>query len=249
LQEGASFTERKARPRWGTLLLVGLLHVVVFAGLVRAFAPDFTRTVVEGAASLVTVTVFTPPPPPPAAEARPDPAPDEGAAAPEGRRATPREVTAPPVLRPVTVPAPRVRSTGTANTSGASEQGQGSGAGGEGEGTGSGQAGSGTGSGGLPVTSPVKIAGDIDDHDIDDFPVPPGGRESRIGQSVIVAMTVGTDGRATNCRIAKPSNDPAADRLVCQLAVRRFRFRPATDANGDPVPATYGWRQDFFRRE
>jgi protein TonB len=247
LREGASFIERKARPRWGTLLLVGLLHVAVFAGLVRAFAPDFPRAVVEQAASLVTVTVFTPPPP--EAEPSPDLAPDEGAAAEEGRRATPREVVAPPVPRPVTVPAPRVRSTGTANTSGASEQGQGSGAGGDGEGTGSGQSGSGSGSGGMPVTSPVKIEGDIDDRDIDDFPVPPGGRESRIGQSVIVAMTVGTDGLATNCRIAKPSNDPAADRLVCQLAVRRFRFRPATDANGNPVPATYGWRQDFFRRE
>lgn len=245
MQEGASFTERKARPRWGTLLLVGLLHVVVLAGLVRAFAPDFTRTVVEEAASLVTVTVYTPPPP--EAEPSPDPSPDEGAAAEEGRRATPREVTAPPVPRPVTVPAPRVRSTGTANTSGAREQGQGTGAGGEGEGTGSGRSGSGTG--GIPATAPVKIAGDIDDDDIGDFPVPPGGRESRIGQSVIVAMTVGTDGRATNCRIAKPSNDPAADRLVCQLAVERFRFRPATDANGNPVPATYGWRQDFFRRE
>lgn len=245
MRDAAKFTERKHRPKWGTLLLVGLLHVAVLAGLVRAFAPDFTRSVVEEAASLVTVTVYTPPPP--EAEPSPDPRPDEGAAGEEGERATPREVTAPPVPRPVTVPAPRVRSTGTANTSGAREQGQGSGAGGEGEGTGSGRSGSGTG--GIPATPPVKIAGDIDDDDIDDFPVPPGGRESRIGQSVIVAMTVGTDGRATNCRIAKPSNDPVADRLVCQLAVQRFRFRPATDANGNPVPATYGWRQDFFRRE
>ncbi|MXP42200.1 TonB family protein [Altererythrobacter soli] len=246
MRDAASFTERKHRPKWGTLLLVGLLHVAVLAGLVRAFAPDLPRAVAEQAASLVTVTVFTPPPPPP--EPRADPAPHEGAAGEQGRRATPREVTAPPVPRPVTLPAPRVRSTGTANTSGAAERGQGSGAGGEGEGTGSGRSGSGTG-GGVPAAPPVKIAGNIDDSDIDDFPVPPGGRESRIGQSVIVAMTVGTDGRATNCRVAKPSNDPAADRLVCQLAVERFRFRPATDANGNPVPATYGWRQDFFRRE
>lgn len=247
MQEGAKFTERRKKPRWGTLLLVGILHVAVFAGLVRAFAPDFSRAVVEQATSLVTVTVNTPPPPEPEPSPEPSPEPDEGAAGEEGRRATPREVTAPPAPLPIPSPVPRAASTGTASTSGAREQGQGTGAGGEGEGTGSGRAGA--GQGGIAVTRPVKIAGNIDDDDIDDFPIPPGGRESRIGQSVTVYMTVGVDGRASNCRVVEPSNDPAADRLVCQLAVQRFRFRPATDANGNPVPATYGWRQDFFRRE
>lgn len=247
MQEGAKFTERRKKPRWGTLLLVGVLHVAVFAGLVRAFAPDFSRAVVEQATSLVTVTVTTPPPPEAEPSPDPSPEPEEGAAGEEGREATPQKVTAPPVPRPPTSPVPRAPSTGTANTSGARDQGQGTGAGGPGEGTGSGRFGS--GAGGIPVSAPVKIAGDINDDDIDDFPIPPGGRESRIGQSVTIAMTVGVDGRASNCRVARPSNDPAADRLVCQLAIQRFRFRPATDANGNPVPATYGWRQDFFRRE
>jgi protein TonB len=247
LERGAKFTERRRKPRWGTLLLVGALHVVVFAALVRAFAPDLPMALVERATSLVTVTVRTPPPPEAEPSLDPSPEPDEGAAGEEGRRATPQQVTAPPAPRPPTSPVPRASSTGTANTSGARDQGQGTGAGGQGEGTGSGR--SGSGAGGIPVSPPVKTAGDIDDDDIDDFPIPPGGRESRIGQSVTVAMTVGVDGRASNCRIAKPSNDPAADRLVCLLAVQRFRFRPATDANGNAVPATYGWRQDFFRRE
>jgi protein TonB len=239
LSQPAKFTERRRRPRWGTLVLVGLAHVAIVFGLARVFAPDFTASVIEEAASLVTVTVYTPPPPEPS----PDPAQaEEGAAAEEGRRATPREVVAPPVPRPRNTPAPRAASTGRENASGASDQGAGTGASGAGEGTGAGRGGG--GQGGIPVTRPVKIAGDI--NDARDYPTPPGGREVRRGHSVTVMMTVGVDGRATDCRVAEPSPDPEADRITCRLAEQRFRFRPATDADGNPVPATYGWRQRWF---
>ena len=96
----------------------------------------------------------------------------------------------------------------------------------------------------MAVSSPVKIAGDI--NDARDYPVPPGGREIRRGHHVIVHMTVGTDGRARNCRIVEPSPDPEADRITCRLAEERFRFRPARDEDGNPVAAPYGWRQDWF---
>jgi protein TonB len=223
------FADRPRKPRWGTLALVAALHLLALALLARAFAPDLTARAIERVASLVTVTVTPPPPPPPPPQPSPDPA------AEEGRKATPRHVTAPKPARPPTAPAPRASSTGTANESGASEQGAGTGAGGEG-----------VGSGGGAVTRPVKIAGTIDD--ARDYPVPPGGRRVRIGHSVTVAMTVGVDGRASNCRVISPSPDPAADRLTCELALARFRFRPATDAAGRPVPATYGWRQSWFSR-
>ena len=138
--------------------------------------------------------------------------------------------------------APQAASTGDANTSGARDQGEGTGAGGPGDGTGSGRGGQ--GAGGIPVTGPVKIAGDI--NDARDYPTPPGGREVRRGTEVIVYMTVGMDGRASNCRVTKPSPDPEADRITCELAVKRFRFKPAQNADGEPVPATYGWRQRWF---
>jgi protein TonB len=227
------FTDPRSKPRWGTLLLVGALHLLALALLVRAFAPDFTEQAIERVTALVTVTVTTPPP-------APSPQPSEGAAAEEGRRATPRKAAAPRVPRPLTVPAPRASSPGPANVSGAGEQGAGAGAGGEG--TGSGRGGGGTGD--VAVTKPVKIAGAIDD--ARDYPTPPGGRQVRNGHSVTIVMTVGVDGRALDCRVISPSPDPAADRLTCELAVARFRFRPATDAAGHPVPATYGWRQSWF---
>jgi protein TonB len=230
-----AFIERKRKPRWGTLLLVGVLHLLVFAGLIRAFAPGFPAEVVEQATSLITVTVRTAPP---------TPRPNEGAAAEHGAKARPREATAPKVRRPSAAPAPRASAIGAASNSGGGAKGQGAGDGGEGSGSGSGLGGGGTGA--SVASRPVKIAGEISD--ARDYPTPPGGRRVRLGHSVTIAMTVGTDGRASNCRIISPSPDPAADRLTCELAIARFRFRPAMDVNGNPVPATYGWRQSWFTR-
>ena len=245
----SGFRFARQRPRWGTLALVAVLHVLAIAGLIRGFAPDFSAAVVEGASSLVSVTFNNPPPPPepspePVPSPDPVPAPDEGEAAPEAPQATPRPITAPSPI--ITLPRPTVvppaASSGLDNAAGAGESGAGTGAGGEGSGTGSGRAGSGRG--GVAVSSPVKIAGDI--NDARDYPVPAGGREIRRGHHVIVHMTVGTDGRARNCRIVEPSPDPEADRITCRLAEERFRFRPARDEDGNPVAAPYGWRQDWF---
>ncbi len=185
------------RPRWGMLLLVLLFHILVVAGLVRAFAPKFAASVVEQASSLVTVTITNPPPAP----ARPTPKAREGGAAEPGRKATPKAVTAPRIPRPPTTSVPRASSSGIAASSGARDQGQGTGAGGEGLGTGAGR--SGGGIGGIPVTKPIKIAGDIDN--ARDYPTPPGGRQIRIGHSVTIAMTVGVDGRAHDCRVISSS--------------------------------------------
>lgn len=236
------FTEARHRPRWWVIALVVLGHLLAFYGLVRAFAPGAVESVERSVLSTFNVTITTPPPPPPEAE----PVPDEGAAGDPGREAIPKPVTAPtpkiPVARPS--PVPRASSTGNANTSGATQSGAGTGAAGSGEGTGSGRGGG--GQGGVAVTKPVKIAGDI--NSASDFPVPPGGRQTRFGTSVTVYMTVGTDGRASNCRVVRPSPDREADAIVCRLAEERFRFRPATDSQGNAVTATYGWRQEWFAR-
>jgi len=240
------FRTARRRPDWGTLAAVVALHLAAFGGLIRAFAPDLPTAVIERATSLVTVTVS--PPPPPAPEPVPTPAPspvpEAAAAAPEAPRATPRSIAAPvprvPIPRPTVVPP--VASTGTANASGAAESGTGTGAGGEGSGTGSG--GEGSGRGGVAATPPVKIAGEISD--ARDYPAPRGGRAIRRGQHVIIHMTIGTDGRARDCRVVQPSPDPEADRITCRLAEERFRFRPAQDSEGNPVAAPYGWRQDWF---
>lgn len=237
----ARFTDQRRRPRLWVVTLVVLGHLAAFYGLLRAFAPGAAASVERTVLSTFTVTVTTPPPPPPSAE----PVPDEGAAGEQGKKAVPKPVTAPsPKVATRPTPVPRASSTGSASTSGAKDSGEGTGASGSGKGTGSGRGGG--GQGGVAVTKPVKTAGDI--NSAADFPVPPGGRQARFGSSVTVYMTVTPDGRATNCRIVTPSPDREADSIVCRLAEQRFRFRPATDRNGDPVSATYGWRQEWFQR-
>ncbi|WP_375289129.1 energy transducer TonB [Qipengyuania sp.] len=239
---GSNFAATRRWPNGWVLAAIVIAHVVAFYGLIRIFAPDAVAGIERTVLSTFSVTVTAPPPPPPPEN---QPEPDEGAAGDPGREAVPQPVTAPSPKIPIKPekPLPRASSTGSANTSGATQSGEGTGAAGNGSGTGSGRGGG--GQGGLAVTKPVKIAGDI--NSASDFPVPPGGRQARFGTAVTVAMTVRTDGRASNCRVLRPSGDPVADHIVCRLAVERFRFRPATDSAGNPVPATYGWRQEWFR--
>lgn len=230
--------------RVGAFVAVGLLHVAAVVLLVRAFAPGFTAEVARRVVSSFTVTVTAPEPTP-----SPSPAPSAGAAQPAGAagaagaKAKPKAVAAPvprvALARPATPP---VAATGAADRAGAS-LGAGTGAGGAGAGTGSGGAGSGAGGGG--GTRPVKIAGDI--NSARDYPI--ASRDLRLGDHVVIWLTVGTDGRPTACRVARASRDAAADAITCRLALERFRFKPALDANGAPVVATFGWQQRWFLKE
>jgi periplasmic protein TonB len=226
------------RTKLGVVVLVALLHVAVILGLIRAFAPDFTTQVTEKVLSTFTVTITSPPPPPPA-EA-PKAAGNEGAA---GKQAVPKAAVAPEPKIPIAkAPAPKASSTGSADTSGATSTGSGTGAGGQGSGPGAG--GSGSGQGGGAAAKAVHVSGQI--NNAKDFPIPPGGREARIGKSAILALTVAPSGRATGCRVYKSSGFPETDATACVLAMERLRFKPATNAAGDPVTSTFYWQQKFF---
>lgn len=232
--------EPPRRTKLGVMLFVILLHILVILGLIRAFAPDFTAQVTEKVLSTFTVTITAPPKPPPPPAQQPKAA---GAAGEAGKKAVPKETKAPlPKVSIAKSPAPKASSTGSAVTAGATSQGQGTGAGGSGTGTGAG--GSGSGQGGGAATKAVHISGQI--NNARDFPIPPGGREARIGKAVILALTVAPSGRATSCRIYKPSGFPETDAAACVLAMQRLRFKPATNAAGDPVTSTFYWQQKFF---
>lgn len=236
-----TFATASRRPRPAMLAAIVALHLVAIYALAKAFAPGATASVERAVLSTFTVTVetkqYTPPP-------EPEPEPDAGAAGEEGRKAVPKAVVAPQpkVVVKLAPPAPRASSTGSANTSGAKDSGTGTGAGGSGTGTGSGSGGSGQG-GGI-ATGPEWIGGAI--NNARDYPTPAGGRRARIGTEVIVKVTVGTDGRASNCSVYRPSPDPEADAITCRLVVDRLRFRPATDASGAAVAAPFFWRQRWF---
>ncbi len=227
------------RTKFGIGVLVVLLHIAAVLALIRAFAPDFTAKAVNVVLATFTVTVTTPP-------ARPDPAKapsPAGASGDVGKKAIPREVkAAKPRIELAKAPAPRATGTGSADTAGAGSTGNGTGAGGTGNGTGSGNGGSGQGGG--AVTKVVHVSGQISN--AADFPLPPGGREARIGKSNILALTVSPTGRATACRVYRSSGFPDTDQVTCRLAMERLRFKPATNAAGEPVTAMFYWQQKFF---
>lgn len=230
---------RQRRPSWPLIAGIVLLHVGALYGLALALAPDMTATVSRTVVSAFTVTI-TAPPDPPTAEPEPDPG-SAGAPAPTATARPDARPKAPRELREVP-PAPRAASTGTADSAGAADAGTGTGAQGAGEGTGSGAGGSGPG--GAAASKPVHISGSIDN--ARDYPVPPGGRSARRGSEVIVRVIVGTDGRARQCSIYRPSSDPEADAITCDLVESRLGFRPATNSAGEPVPAPFYWRQRWF---
>ena len=241
MSDDAGYFRQRSRPKPLALLVIVALHLGAFYALTKLLVPSATADIERAVLSTVTIIDMPPaPPPPPPAE----PEPDAGAAGAPGRQAVPKPVRAepPPIAIASPTPAPRATSTGTADRSGARESGEGTGASGVGTGTGSGSSGTGTG-GGRP-TQPSVQSGTISS--ARDFPIPEGGRQVRIGTSVRVAFTVGVDGRASDCRVIKPGPDPQTNSLLCPLVIERIRFNPARDRNGRPVPARYGWQQDFF---
>jgi protein TonB len=242
MDEEDDFTaEASPRTKLGVIVVVIVLHVLAIAGIIRAFAPGFTSRVADVVLSTFTVTVVTPPPAP-----EPSKAPEKaGASGAQGKKAVAREVKA---VRPrvdvakKTEPAPKAASTGNADTSGAANAGSGTGAGGPGSGPGA--SGSGSGQGGGAATRAVHVAGEISN--ARDLPVPPGGREARIGKATILALTVSPDGRVVACRVHRSSGFPETDEAVCALARKRLRFRPATNSAGEPVTSTFYWQQKYF---
>ena len=236
------FSDRPAlsrRTRLWLLLAVALLHVGLGFAILTGLASGAITLIQDAATAAYSVPLDPPAPPPPPANPvpTPEPAGDEGAAA---KRAKPKPVAAPPAQIPnKAMAAAPVTSTGDATKSGAAGAGSGTGGGNAGAGTGAGGSGDGAGSG---AGRAVKIAGDITA--TRDYPA--RTRNLRLGKSVVVVLTVGTDGRVHGCRIHQASPDPEADVITCRLATERFRFRPATDRAGTPIASEFGWQQRWF---
>ena len=232
-----SSTKKRLNP-W-VIALILLIHLGIFYVLVRTLAPGAVTAVEREVVSAFTVTVTVPEEEPPVTE----PEPDEGAQGDPGEEAVPQPVTAPPPKRPLREdrPAPRASSTGTATTSGATDAGNGTGAAGSGDGTGSGRGGG--GQGGVAASKPVLTRSITD---VSAFPIPPGGRQARIGKSVIVKLMVSPQGNVTSCSVYRASPFPETDAVVCRLSYEQIRFDPARDAQGNPVAAPFYYQQRFF---
>lgn len=63
-------------------------------------------------------------------------------------------------------------------------------------------------------------------------------REEREGVTGF-RLTVGPDGKVTNCEITKSSGSPDLDQATCDNLRRRGRFTPGTDGDGNPTASSY----------
>jgi protein TonB len=148
-----------------------------------------------------------------------------------------------PVPPPVTASPKPTEAEGMDTSAGASTMdGPGTGAGGIGQGTGSGGQGAGSGSG---LSRPAQlINGNLRNEDY-----PRSALRAGAQGSVSVSFTVGPSGRVEQCRVTRSSGHPDLDETTCRLILRRFRYRPALNAAGDPVPETmrkaYDWLLPF----
>ena len=232
---------RRAGPVAAVVLVHAVLAYLVLSGLAIELAQRAT-----GALALYDVT------PPVAAPLEPlapegDLADEEEAAASAASLdAIPVPIVAPPPVvvlpEPPPLPAAPAPSEGIESAAGASEIDKGgTGAGGEGDGLGSGLAGSGRGGGG--VVRAKLVSGAIRNAD---YPKEAGRDGARIGGSVTAHFDIDSYGRPRNCRVVGSSGNAALDATTCRLIEARFRYRPARNARGEPVPDVAGWRQDWW---
>ncbi|UIJ47089.1 energy transducer TonB [Sphingomonas cannabina] len=70
----------------------------------------------------------------------------------------------------------------------------------------------------------------------DDYPA--GARRAGAEGRVTVSLTIGTDGKVTDCRVTSSSGNSELDATTCSLAKRRGRYKPAQDDAGNPIVST-----------
>lgn len=175
---------------------------------------------------LIDVKELPEPEPPP--EPQPGKAEDEEGAA--GKKAEPTPVVAPkPAIevpaRPPIAAAP-IAGTGTASTVGAAETGTGPGAGGSGTGRGGGGSGGGGGLG-----SNARLLGGnsakLPSHLLRPFTADRG--------FAYLSLTVSESGRVADCSVLQTTGQAPVDRALCDLMMKRSRWEPARDRQGNAV--------------
>ncbi|WP_267434531.1 energy transducer TonB [Sphingomonas sp. GM_Shp_1] len=68
---------------------------------------------------------------------------------------------------------------------------------------------------------------------------PPSAQREGAEGRVSAKLSIGTDGRVTDCSILSSSGNRALDDATCRISKARVRFTPAQDAGGNPVASSY----------
>jgi protein TonB len=216
--------------RWPGAVAAAVVQASIAVLVIKGLAAHYVADRTADSPPLVAFAPRPPEPPPSPPPAKAKPEREEAGGAPPAPKAAPREAPRPKVALAPPRPAASVAGSGNAQQSGLAQAGSGSGAGGTGTGTGTG---SGAGSGSGATSPPVRVAGGISDRDY------PGGAARRGAAGTVgITFRVRSDGRVDRCAVIGSSGDGELDGLTCNLVERRFVYRPARDAAGQPRDTT-----------
>jgi protein TonB len=237
--------------RLKSLLGVALVHALLGAALIFGLRTDAARS----SSDPLKLFHVTPEAPPPLIPEQPKV---------EFAKAAPRSEPSPPSLKadaaPLVLPPPQVKlelkpllalapvaGIGTSISNGAGETaGPGSGAGGQGSGTGTGGQGpGGSGAAEGPATRTRRIEGQFTNRDY-----PREAFRAGIEGTTVARLTIGADGRVSECVVRASSGSEALDRATCGIIENRFRFEPARNGRGEAIADRVEWEQNWsLRRE
>jgi protein TonB len=77
---------------------------------------------------------------------------------------------------------------------------------------------------------------------------PEAAAEANASGTAVAQLSIGTDGRVTGCSIVRGTGFSVLDNYVCST-LRRARFTPARDSNGNPTTGSYTTPPIVFKLE
>jgi protein TonB len=63
---------------------------------------------------------------------------------------------------------------------------------------------------------------------------------------VVIGFTIDVTGRLTNCHVIRSSKYRDLDNVPCRVLAKRARFKPASNAEGQPGPTTGTTAMSFW---
>lgn len=211
--------QKMSSGRIAAIVIVALLHALLGYAFITGLAYNVVKSVTE---DLKTFDVTEEPPPPPPEEEPPPPPPDQ-----------PQQVQPPPVVSPPPIvrtntPPPPVTAVATAPPAPITYTAPPAPP--------------------APVSAPTpppaprvvqtaKAKGDLRSLITgDDYPSSAQRNEEE--GTVRVRLTVGANGRVTDCSVSQSSGSSALDSATCRLLRSRARFTAAVDNQGNPTTDT-----------
>ena len=99
-------------------------------------------------------------------------------------------------------------------------------------------------SGGGGGTDFELLEGDLYD---DDYPE--WAQDAGISGTVYFRVTIGVNGRVSDCRVTRSIGNARLDELTCRLVKKRFRFAPSRDAQGRAYVDTMFGEQTWVNQD